>query len=192
MPSAVAVDITKLTEDELTAELTAAGDDEIRIEAVLAEMERRDAIDARINELVEKGYTYRDAYAEAHDLDPEELDRQERAAMVASARQAGESLEQVVDRLYGEMTRARYVRAEDECRGQLLNQAGRAAGLDPYLFFHGPASRVRKYASDELRSWFRDNGRMTWIEYKAQMLGRASDVAKAAKVDRDLGEGVFA
>jgi hypothetical protein len=194
MPSATALDITKLTDDQLTAELTAAAnsDDEARIERVLAEFDRREAADARINELVAKGWTYRDAYAEAHDLDPAELDRQERAAMVASARQPGESLEQVVDRLYGEMTRARYVQAEDACRGQLLNAAGRAANVDPYVLFHGPAQRVRKYASDELRNWFKENGRLIWIDYKAQMLGRASDIAKAAKVDRDLGQGVSA
>ncbi|MFD1145913.1 hypothetical protein [Saccharothrix hoggarensis] len=192
MPSAVATDITQVSEDELTAQLTQAGaeGDEAAIDRILAELNRRDEIEEVIRALVEQGLEYREAYAIAHDLDPAELDRQERAAIVASSRRKGESLEQAVDRLYGEMTRQRYRQAEDECRGHLLNPAGKAAGVDPYSLFHGPASRVRRYASPELRTWFYRHGRTTWIEYKAQMLGRASDVAKAARVDRDFGEAV--
>jgi hypothetical protein len=68
-----------------------------------------------------------------------------------------------------------YEVAETECRGQLLNRAGLAKGIDPQSLFTGPASRVRAYASEELRTWFGRHGRITYVEWKYQWLGRDSD-----------------
>jgi hypothetical protein len=68
-----------------------------------------------------------------------------------------------------------YEMAETECRGQLLNRAGLAQGIDPQSLFTGPASRVRAYGSEELRTWFGRHGRITYVEWKYQWLGRDSD-----------------
>jgi hypothetical protein len=72
-----------------------------------------------------------------------------------------------------------YEVAETDCRGQLLNRAGLAKGIDPQTLFTGPASRVRAYASEELRTWFGRHGRITYAEWKYQWLGRDSDRAAA-------------
>jgi hypothetical protein len=82
-----------------------------------------------------------------------------------------------------------YAVAENECRGVLLNRAGRATGVDPASLFCGPASRVRKYASEELRTWFARHGRITYGECKYNWFGRESD-RKAARTARyeSLGE----
>jgi hypothetical protein len=72
-----------------------------------------------------------------------------------------------------------YEVAETDCRGQLLNRTGLAKGIDPQTLFTGPASRVRAYASEELRTWFGRHGRITYVEWKYQWLGRDSDRAAA-------------
>lgn len=65
---------------------------------------------------------------------------------------------------------AEYARAEDACRGALLNRRGRDAGLDALDLFMGNEARAQAYASDELKEWWRDNGRPTfqrWAEQNA-------------------------
>lgn len=56
---------------------------------------------------------------------------------------------------------SRFLRAHTELRGELLNAAGRAAYVDPATLFMGPWTRVERYASEELKSWFAQRGRIT-------------------------------
>lgn len=85
-----------------------------------------------------------------------------------------------------------YLAAEDVCRGELLNRAGTAAGIDPTSLFSGPASRVRKYASEELRSWFAQNGRYTYRSWRWHALGRDSDrAATATAAQQSTGEAAL-
>lgn len=63
---------------------------------------------------------------------------------------------------------ASFLRAHTELRGELLNATGRAAGIDPVSLFMGPWSRVERYASEELKSWFTQHRRLTVGEFEAQ------------------------
>lgn len=63
---------------------------------------------------------------------------------------------------------SRFVRAHTELRGELLNAAGRAARIDPASLFLGPWSRVERYASEELKAWFAEHGRLTVDEFETQ------------------------
>ncbi|SLN02325.1 hypothetical protein FM103_11895 [Corynebacterium xerosis] len=63
---------------------------------------------------------------------------------------------------------ARFLRAHTELRGELLNTAGRAARIDPASLFMGPSSRVVRYASEELKDWFAQHGRLTVEEFENQ------------------------
>lgn len=63
---------------------------------------------------------------------------------------------------------ARFHRAHTELRGELLNSAGRAAHIDPVSLFIGPRSRVELYASEELKGWFAQHGRLTVEEFETQ------------------------
>jgi hypothetical protein len=83
---------------------------------------------------------------------------------------------------------ATYVTAETECRGQLLSREGLAKGIDPRTLFTGPASRVRVYASEELRTWFGRHGRITFAEWKYNWFGRDSD-RDAARTARHQSMG---
>ena len=97
--------------------------------------------------------------------------------------------EQTCREEYDSFVATNYVAAENDCRGVLLNRAGLAASVDPASLFCGAASRVRKYASEELRSWFGRHGRVTYGEWKYEWFGRDSD-RKAARTARyqSLGE----
>ncbi|MFI8776551.1 hypothetical protein ACIGH6_05605 [Brachybacterium paraconglomeratum] len=63
---------------------------------------------------------------------------------------------------------SRFVRAHIELRGELLNATGRTAHIDPGTLFLGPRSRVDRYASEELKAWFTEHGRLTVEEFEAQ------------------------
>jgi hypothetical protein len=185
---AKSIDLTKVDDDKLASLLNSAGDDEAQVDAIIAEMNRRDEIERKIDELVEAGYGYADAWCEAHDIDRAEMDRMEARALLNAQRWQGESIEQCIDRLFTEDCDRRFAQAEHDCKGYLLNEEGRKAKVDPRSLFLGQAKRARKYASDELKAWWMAYGRVTWIEYKAQLTHRPSDIAAAARIDRDFGE----
>lgn len=63
---------------------------------------------------------------------------------------------------------SRFLRAHSELRGELLNARGRAARIDAGTLFMGPWSRVELYASEELKDWFDQHGRLTVDEFETQ------------------------
>jgi len=63
---------------------------------------------------------------------------------------------------------AAYARAERETNGFLLNQAGRAAGVDPVSLFTGPWLRARRYASEELLEHWLVYPRVSFAEFEEQ------------------------
>jgi hypothetical protein len=151
--------------------------DEIGRREEVTELEAAQRVEAessmreRLDELVEGGMDYRDAYAEAFNIDPEELERQERSNLIDRDRMPGETREQALRRAYKEQIAIAYVQAEAATNGHMLSPAGRAAGIDPYSLFSGPRSRAAKWASDELKEWWEQNGRPTFTEFKGQMEG---------------------
>lgn len=56
----------------------------------------------------------------------------------------------------------RYLAAERETRGHMLNQRGRAAGIDPRTLFYGTAARANAYASSELKDHWLTHPRLTY------------------------------
>lgn len=119
------------------------------------------------------------------------LDSEDASPLTNPARRPARRLsaEQSCREEYESFVQGSYVSAENDCRGVLLNRDGLAAGIDPSSLFSGPASRVRKYASEELRTWFARQGRTTYVEWKYQWFGRESDrvSARAARY-QSLGE----
>ncbi|RJQ70552.1 hypothetical protein D5S17_28910 [Pseudonocardiaceae bacterium YIM PH 21723] len=93
------------------------------------------------------------------------------------------SPDQVCREEYDTYVSMSYLSAEQDCRGHLLSAEGQARGVDPQTLFSGPARIAEKYASDELKSWWGRNGRVTYIEWKYQWFGRESDrvAARSAK-----------
>jgi len=150
-----------------------AGDDE---------RARKAARDRAIDGLIAKGWEYRDAYAAVYGLDPDQLLRDEKASLVNLDRRPGETLEATSKRLYAEWVYLRWMQAETDTNGYLLNKRGRARGVNALTLFSGPAHVARAYASDELKAWWELNGRRTYTEFRADLLGRAKDIALAKEI----------
>jgi hypothetical protein len=101
------------------------------------------------------------------------------------------SPEQVCREEYDAHTYSAYLEAETACRGHLLTREAIAKGVHPLTLFSGPAVRARKYASEELRTWWARNGRITYAEWKYLWFGRESDKqgARTAR-HQSLGEAI--
>lgn len=85
---------------------------------------------------------------------------------------------------YENYVAGQYFAAEDEI-GFLLNSEGRSKGIDAYSLFSGPVSRVKKYGSEELQSWFARNGRHTLSSFRHTLMGWGSDhkAAENARIE---------
>ena len=71
---------------------------------------------------------------------------------------------------YRDEVHRQWLAAEAATNGYMLNTAGRRSGIDERSLFIGPESRVRKYASPELITWFESHPRPT----RASWFGSAS------------------
>ncbi|MFE0877309.1 phage minor capsid protein [Streptomyces smyrnaeus] len=83
--------------------------------------------------------------------------------------------------LYDEYVYAQYLAAEEDCRGYLLNKRAEMAGVDPISLFSGPARIAYARASDELKAWWAEHGRMTQAEFIEQATGIRSAAAERAR-----------
>ncbi|TYK47164.1 phage minor capsid protein [Actinomadura decatromicini] len=99
----------------------------------------------------------------------------------------GRGFEDLARASYKDHVHRQWLAAERATRGALLNRAGEARGIDPGRLFSGPEATARKWASDELKAWWDQHGRMTFAEWKAQLL----DDSGAIRRLRDQGGGDF-
>ncbi|WP_433355619.1 phage minor capsid protein [Microtetraspora malaysiensis] len=194
-------DMGDLTDDHLSALMDRYRDDEQGMARMLDELDRIEQqtrqreqwswnwreeetdADRQISDLIASGrYSYMQAYAEVHGLDPAELDRQERRALLESERRPGEDIDQTVRRVYARWLDQVYDQAEQATKGSMLNAEAKKVGVTERSLLSGPASRARKYASEELLRFWADNPRLTLTEFRAQMLGRESDRKAAAQI----------
>lgn len=141
--------------------------------------------DRQVTELISSGVDEFDAYAQVYGLDPDMARRDDSRAHVASQRLPGETLDQVVRRLYDEWIEVQFISAERYTRGVLVNAEGRSAGIDGRSLLSGPAARAMRWASDELKSWWERHPRMTLTEFRAHALGRDSDKRAARRTRED-------
>ncbi|MET9253758.1 phage minor capsid protein [Streptomyces sp. NPDC003717] len=88
--------------------------------------------------------------------------------------------------LYDEYVYRQYLAADDACNGYLLNKKARADGINPASLFSGPAHIAYARASDELKEWWAEHGRLTQAEFVEQVTGREQRwAAGARKNERD-------
>lgn len=123
----------------------------------------------RLDELLRQGVPFEEAMAEVLGTSPEavrrrEFTRQQRAG--ESDRRSFTQLAREAYRLFIERT---YVQAETELRGVMLTPEGERAGVDPMSLFSGPRARAERYASEELRAWWDEHGRLTFADYVAMI-----------------------
>ncbi|MFZ3471456.1 phage minor capsid protein [Streptomyces sp. 2.9] len=83
--------------------------------------------------------------------------------------------------LYDEYVYRQYLAAEQDCRGYLLNKKAQAAGHDPGVLFSGPARIAYSRASDELKEWWAEHGRLTQAEFITKATGQRQRWAEGAE-----------
>jgi hypothetical protein len=128
---------------------------------------------ARLDEvaaLIESGATEFDACAAVYGLPAAERLQRQEATRRLRQEYTGRSFDDLARQSYRDHVHAAYVAAEEACRGHLVNRVGRASGVDPLSLFTGPLVRATKYASDELLEWWEACGRVTFDEWREQLL----------------------
>lgn len=179
------------TDDQLVDVLTELNDDLTAQEQIVETLVwREDLARQRDSEVAD-----REARKEREQRERAAAELVEREAdaspLTNPARRTGRKLspERMCREEYDSFLITSYLQAENDCRGHLLNRDGLAAQIDPQDLFSGPSARVRKYGSEELRTWFGRNGRTTYAEWKYAWFGRESDkeAARTAK-SQSLGE----
>ncbi|MFD3829724.1 phage minor capsid protein [Streptomyces sp. NPDC058621] len=83
--------------------------------------------------------------------------------------------------MYDEYAYRQYLAAEQDCNGYLLNRKAQAAGHDPGSLFSGPARIAYSRASDELKEWWKEHGRLTQAEFITKATGQRQRWAEAAE-----------
>ena len=102
--------------------------------------------------------THEEGFLQIIAEDTRRLESKERA--VARRERAVERRRRASQEHHDEVYR-QWLQAEAITNGNMLNKAGRAAGINERTLFTGPESRVAKYASRELLDFFEANPRPT-------------------------------
>lgn len=177
--------LTKQQIDSLDAEL-ARREGSAELEAVTQDTPQ----ERRIDDLIGRGWPPADAYAEVYG---DKMRVSDKASAVDADRRKGETREQALRRQYQEVTYLGMLQAEEWTRGNLLNKAGQAAGVDPASLFSGRRDRARTYASEELkRFWEQVTPRQTYQEFRAGRIGDSAaknraQASRLAGAGRDFG-----
>jgi hypothetical protein len=196
----LAADLSEVGDDALAWCMQYATDRELL--RIAGEMDRRDAVElptpAATGNAVDDLLADRDALAEAMDPapDPETWGvladdttfTEELAAAVAADATKGvtEETARLVTRaearaMYDEYVYRQYLAAEDATNGYLLNKKAQAAGINPAELFSGPARIAYARASDELKEWWAEHGRLTQAEFIERATGREQRWASGAR-----------
>jgi molybdopterin-guanine dinucleotide biosynthesis protein len=150
-------DLSRHSDGALDRELEKAFEtgDQDHIDRVMVEMDRREASRKQFAEQL----------------------KSEAAAAHATAKPKQNRVDLELRADYEAYVHSEWLKAEGETNGVLLNRAGRAAGVDPRSLWEGNAATARKYASEELKTYWQRNGRLTRGAFASHALGRRSDRA---------------
>lgn len=143
----------------------------------------------QIDDLMSQGRSYLDAYAEVYGKDAEALAREEGGSSIV--RRPGETVDKAIRRAYDELVHVQYLEAEEATNGYMVTKQGVSDGIDPASLFSGTTARAYKYASEELQRWWGRNPRVTFNQYKAQILGRQADKDRAKMTEAQAGDQEF-
>ncbi|MEV7042231.1 phage minor capsid protein [Amycolatopsis sp. NPDC051061] len=185
-PPAAPVDLRELSDEQLADRLADVGDDEEAVAAVLAELDRREADQqyadavaddpdaekwAEVDRLVGTGLEYEQAYAEVFDKDVEKMRREDAIARLRREGYRGRGFDELARAAYADRLERDYFAAEAATNGVLLTAEGQRSGLDPRNLWRQNENYARRWASDELKQWWDENGRVTFDQFVAEQLG---------------------
>lgn len=184
-------ELRALSDDAIAERMADASDAEVA--ELSRELDRRDRNDRRrhakdaarqaeAERLIAAGEDEETAYRRAYGTTEEAERRQEVTARLRRDGHRGRNFDQLARSYHREEVRQAYLRAEEVCRGHVLSPAGKRAGVDPESLFTAPEATARKYASEELRDFWREHGRPTLADTKAELLGGRGRLRTAGDV----------
>lgn len=189
----VAAELAALTDDELAARLVEVSHDDAAVEAVLAELERREAETehaenrgaedddpntekwAQVERLAADGMDYELAYAEVFAVDVERMRRDDAISRLRAEGHQGAGFDELARSAFRAALDEQYVAAEAATNGYLLTAEGQRRGLEPRDLWRRNETYARRWASDELKQWWDDHGRLTFDEYRAALLSGGNE-----------------
>ncbi|ASR77942.1 head maturation protease [Mycobacterium phage Bella96] len=186
----------KRTLDDVEAEFQAAVEagDDVAIDALVAEMEKLEAVEKkaaeraaakaaakqaelevntdRMLELIEQGWDPAEAESEAFGLSVEFIRRRDFMAEARAAGHEGRSFDELLGWVFEERITEAYFAAEDATHGQMLKRAYGPGGrnIDPRKLWTLNETTARKYMSEEMAAWFDEHGRITRAGLKEAVL----------------------
>ncbi|MGW3511186.1 phage minor capsid protein [Streptomyces sp. NPDC000994] len=198
----LAEDLTVIGDDALAWCMTYADDREIL--RIAAEMDRRDAVTlprpSATGKPVDDLLADRAALDEALSPAPppehwgaladdakfakelaEEIARQTARDAAAEAGEAPQVTRAEARRMYDEYCYRQLLAAEEALNGNLLSKQAQAAGHSPLNLFSGPARIAHSRASDDLKAWWAEHGRMTQAEFIESVTGKSQRWAAGAR-----------
>lgn len=127
--------------------------------------------DAHFDDLIASGDDPEQAYATAFGVT---VERQRREQAISSLRDngyTGAGFDQLTAAAYQDEVDRLYIAAENGTRGAMLTQEGRRKGVNPRTLFTGNEATARRYASEELKQFWDQHGRLTLTDMRASLLG---------------------
>jgi hypothetical protein len=190
-----------MSDDELDAALMeamgAADYDEAWIGRLSAEVDRREAaarareqarerererrekreqdLADRLVQLIDEGWPEEEAVEEVYGITIAQQRRTRAIEELRAQGYTGDRFEDLARASYRDYLYRQWLAAENATNGNLVNNEGRARGIEPESLFHGPEARARRWASDELKAWWDANGRLTFEDWKESLLGGRPD-----------------
>lgn len=180
-------DVTGWSDEELELGVAEHAEDAVLLDAILAELDRRQADEpetvddepgddpdaerwARVDELAAEGLSYEQAYAEVFGKDVDRMRREDAITRLRRAGYVGRGFDELARAAFRDALDEQYLAAEAATNGFLLTAQGQRNGLDPRDLWLRNESYARKWASDELKEWWDANGRVTFDEFSAGLL----------------------
>ncbi|WP_424183841.1 phage minor capsid protein [Actinokineospora sp. G85] len=180
--------LAAMTDDELAVHLVEVADDETAVEAILAELDRRDAETeqeaaedtaeddphaeqwAEVDRLVAEGYDHQRAYAEVFEVDLDRLRRDDAIARLRADGFRGKGFDELARAAYAKALDEQFLDAEAATNGYMVTNEGRRKGIDPRNLWRQNETYARKWASDELKEWWDSHGRLTFDQFREELL----------------------
>jgi hypothetical protein len=180
-----AAELRALSDADLDARLGDVAEDEALLDLVLAELDRRQADSdepepdaekwAEVDRLVVEGWTDEQAYAEVFGADVERMRRDEVIARLREEGFTGRGFDELARAAYRKALEDQYFAAETATNGYLLTAEGQRKGIDPRELWRGNETYARRWASEELKAWWDEHGRLTFDQFAAQLLSGGNE-----------------
>ncbi|MCC3311518.1 hypothetical protein [Nocardia africana] len=141
--------------------------------------------DSTYEQLLARGVDDEEAIERAYGVPVEKQRRYNATSTLNSWGYEGKSLDAQIRAWHKDEAYRAWLQAENDTNGYMLSKAGEKAGTDPRRLWSMPEAQARKHASEELRAWWDEHGRVTKAELKAQLLD-PTELARIQSSRRDF------